>query len=96
VTPLDKALKRALTINGAEYVVTLSPDSLKLTPKGKRLGMELRWPDLINGETALAVALQASVGHFQQKTPLPTPPAAASSPPRTASSATRKRPVRKK
>jgi hypothetical protein len=37
---------------------------LKLTLKGRRKGQELKWVDLISGEAALAVALNASVGNF--------------------------------
>jgi len=65
MTPLDKSLKRALTINGRDYVVTLAPETLKITEKGHRIGVELKWADLVSGESALAVALQASVGKFQ-------------------------------
>jgi hypothetical protein len=68
MTPLDKSLKRALTINGRVYVVTLAPDALKITEKGHRIGVELKWADLVSGESALAVALQASVGKFQGST----------------------------
>jgi len=65
VTPLDKSLKRALKINGRDYVVTLAPDALKITQKGHRLGVELKWADLVSGQSALAVALNASIGKFQ-------------------------------
>jgi len=65
MTPLDKTLKRSITINGSSYVITLSPSALKVTLKGRRLGVELRWPDLVSGESALAVALHASIGKFQ-------------------------------
>jgi hypothetical protein len=68
MTPLDKTLKRALVINGVNYVITLSPDTLKLTQRGKRLGVALKWADIISGESALAVALQASVGRFNVRT----------------------------
>jgi hypothetical protein len=61
-TRLEKTLKRALTVKGRDYVVAISPDGLKLTPKGKRNGVELGWESLISGEAALAVALQASLG----------------------------------
>jgi hypothetical protein len=60
-TPLRTTLKRALTIDGREFVVTLTPAALKLTLKGKRNGVELTWKELVNGDAALAVALQASV-----------------------------------
>ena len=55
MTPLDKPLKRALNIKGRDYVISLSPDSLKITEKGHRLGLELKWAELISGESALAV-----------------------------------------
>jgi hypothetical protein len=64
MTPLDKNLKRALKIKGRDYVLHLTPDSLKITEKGRRLGVELNWQELVSGETALAVALHASVGKF--------------------------------
>ena len=65
MTPLEKTLKRALRIDGQDYVVTLTPEALKITEKGRRLGLELPWADLIGGETALAMALQASIGRLQ-------------------------------
>ena len=65
-TLLEKTIKRALTINGGEYVVTLSPQSVKLTLKGHRNGVELKWIDLTSGEAALATALQASIGKFTE------------------------------
>jgi hypothetical protein len=66
MTPLDKPLKRSLNIAGMDYVVRLSAETLKLTRKGRRLGLELRWAELIGGETALAIALHASVGKFEE------------------------------
>jgi hypothetical protein len=65
-TPLDKTIKRALKIKGREYVVALSPESVKLTLKGHRNGVELTWSDLISGDAALATALQASLGKFTE------------------------------
>jgi hypothetical protein len=64
MTPLEKVLRRALKINGAEYVLTISPQGLKLTLKKKRNGLELAWADLVNGEAALATALNASLGQL--------------------------------
>jgi hypothetical protein len=64
VTPLHSTLKRALTIDGRDYVLTLNETALKLTLKGKRNGVELPWSQLVNGEAALAVALHASLGAF--------------------------------
>jgi hypothetical protein len=71
-TPLHSTLKRALTIEGREYVVTLTETTLKLTLKGKRNGVELPWAQLVNGEAALAVALQASLGAFATKDKAPS------------------------
>lgn len=67
MTPLHTTLKRALTIDGREYVLTLNATALKLTLKGKRNGVELPWSQLVNGEAALAVALHASLGAFATK-----------------------------
>ena len=60
-TRLHGALKRELAIEGKPWVVTLTPDGFKLVPKGKRKGRELAWRDLVSGEAALAVALNASL-----------------------------------
>ena len=60
-TPLTKTLKRELKIKGKVFVVTLTPETLKVTEKGKRKGPELKWEDLVSGEAALAVALNASL-----------------------------------
>jgi hypothetical protein len=61
-TPLDKTLKRELQIKGQLYVLTLTPQGLKLTLKGRRKGLELHWESLVSGDAALAVALNASLG----------------------------------
>ncbi len=63
-TVLDKTLKREVRIGDRSYIVTISPLTLKLTPKGKRKGLELNWESLVSGEAALAAALNASVGRF--------------------------------
>jgi hypothetical protein len=62
-TILEKPLKRQLRIGSDAYVVTLSPDSLKLAVKGRRKGLELSWKDLVTGEAALATALNASLAN---------------------------------
>lgn len=61
MTPLDKPLRRELQVDDATYTLTISPDGLKLVPKGHRKGLELAWRDLVNGDAALATALQASL-----------------------------------
>ena len=67
MTPLHSTLKRALTIDGRDYVLALTETALKLTLKGKRNGVELPWSQLVNGEAALAVALHASLGAFAKQ-----------------------------
>jgi hypothetical protein len=42
-------------------MLTLSPQGLKLVPKGKRNGLEMAWKDLVSGDAALATALNASL-----------------------------------
>jgi hypothetical protein len=60
-TKLDKSLKREIDIEGKPYMLTISPEGLKLVPKGKRNGLELAWQALVSGDAALATALQASI-----------------------------------
>src|SRR4029079_401048 len=61
-TVLDKELKRQVTVDGADYTVAVDPEGLRLTGKGKRRPeVELRWRDLLSGEAAMAVALNASL-----------------------------------
>ena len=60
-TKLEKPLKRELQIEGQPYMVTLTPEGLKIVPKGKRNGVELTWQALVGGDAALATALNASL-----------------------------------
>lgn len=61
MTPLEKELRRELVIDGKPWTLIIGPESLKLVEKGKRKGLVLQWADLVNGDAALAAALQASV-----------------------------------
>ncbi|KAF1705026.1 hypothetical protein [Pseudoxanthomonas kaohsiungensis] len=63
MTPLDKPLRRELQVDDRLFTLTISPEGLKLVPKGHRNGIELAWVDLVNGDAALATALQASLGN---------------------------------
>ena len=60
-TKLEKPLKREIEVEGSPYVVTLTPEGLRVVPKGKRKGLELTWAAMLSGEAGLAAALQASV-----------------------------------
>ncbi|MEA9566106.1 MULTISPECIES: hypothetical protein [Xanthomonas] len=62
MTPLDKPLRRELQIGDQAYTLIIDPDGLKLVEKGKRKGVDLRWDALVNGDAALAIALNASLG----------------------------------
>ena len=60
-TKLHGALRREVQIKGEPHVVTIDPQGLKLTQKGRRKGLDLTWKDLTSGEAALATALNASL-----------------------------------
>ena len=73
-TVLDKPLKRQVTVNGADYTVAVDPEGIRLTGKGKRRPeVELRWRDLLSGDAALAVALNASLSKKPQPATGPSP-----------------------
>jgi hypothetical protein len=60
-TRLDKSLKRELELGGKLYTVTISPDGVKVTEKGKRKGQELSWDAIISGDAALTRDLKISL-----------------------------------
>ena len=68
ITPLSGALKRAVTVDGHEYTVVMSPEGLRITPKGKRKGTEFTWQQLLGGGSALVDALNASLGVVRPNT----------------------------
>jgi hypothetical protein len=61
MTKLEKTIRRALQIKDIEYTLVVDPAGLRLTEKGKRNGVVLKWSDLVSGDAALATALQASM-----------------------------------
>ena len=62
MTRLDKPLKRELRLKGGPHVLTIDPDGLKLSRKGRRKGIAIAWKDLVSGDAAMATALNASLG----------------------------------
>ena len=60
-TKLTNTFKRELDINGEKYTLTVSTDGFRLVVKGKRKGVELAWTKIVNGDAALATALNAAV-----------------------------------
>ena len=62
ITPLAAPLNRSISVDGADYTVVMSPEGIRITPKGKRRGSEFTWQQLLGGGTALVDALNASLG----------------------------------
>lgn len=60
-TKLDKQLKREVDVNGVAYIVTLSPEGLKVVQKGRRNGPELTWEQIVRGDVTLTQDLKDSV-----------------------------------
>ncbi|MGH7719042.1 MAG: hypothetical protein ACREON_09400 [Gemmatimonadaceae bacterium] len=48
-TKLDKTLKREIDIDGQPYMVSISPEGVKLTQKGYRKGREMTWKAMWSG-----------------------------------------------
>jgi hypothetical protein len=61
VAAVLKPVKYDLSIQKQPYVLTITPGGFTLVPKGRRKGIDLKWADLVSGDAALAVALNASV-----------------------------------
>jgi hypothetical protein len=66
MTKLDRPLKREIKVKGKPFVVTLAPEGLRVTAKGRRKGLELEWVDLLSGDAAMAAALNASLAQASQ------------------------------
>jgi hypothetical protein len=64
-TTLEKPLRREIDMEGHAYTVVMDAQGIKITRKAHRKGVELKWVDLINGDAAVAAALNASVGDEQ-------------------------------
>ena len=91
VTKLDAPLKRALSIDGKPYVLTVTPTGFLLSEKGRRKGFEMDWVAFVSGDAALATALAASIAKAPaaRKTaassqPAAPPPKTKRAPPRSA------------
>jgi len=50
-TKLDKTIKRELELEGKLYTVAISPEGVKVTPKGARKGHEMSWSTLVGGDS---------------------------------------------
>ena len=65
-TKLDKTIKRELELDGKLYTVAISPEGIKVTPKGARKGQEITWSSIVSGETELRRDLNASVDAYRE------------------------------
>jgi hypothetical protein len=65
-TKLDKTIKRELELDGKLYTVAISPEGVKVTPKGARKGQEISWSSIVSGETELRRDLNMSVDAYQE------------------------------
>ncbi len=64
-TRLDKIIKRELELEGKLYMVSVSPEGVKIVPKGRRKGHEMSWETLLNGEAELRRDLNMSLEMFE-------------------------------
>ena len=60
-TRLDKPIKREIEVDGRPYTVTISPGGVKVVEKGKRIGQEVSWRDIVTGDARLAQDLRISL-----------------------------------
>jgi hypothetical protein len=60
-TKLDKSIKRELEHKGQVYTITISPQGVKVVPKGRRNGTDVSWDSIISGDATLNANLNASV-----------------------------------
>lgn len=65
-TKLDKTIKRELELDGKLYTVAISPEGVKVTPKGARKGQEISWSSIVGGEAGLRRDLNASIDAYQE------------------------------
>lgn len=65
-TKLDKTIKRELELDGKLYTVAISPEGVKVTPKGARKGQEISWSSIVSGETELRRDLNLSVDAYRE------------------------------
>ena len=63
-TRLDKTIKRELELGGQLYTVSLSPEGVRIVPKGKRKGHEISWETLLSGDAELRRDLNMSLDVF--------------------------------
>ena len=58
---LEKAIKRELDLDGETYTLTISPEGVRIVPKGRRKGHEITWRTIISGDAELTQQLKISL-----------------------------------
>jgi hypothetical protein len=71
MTPLDRPIKRSLTVDGTTYTVTVSPDGVHIAEKGHRRGHMVAWRQLLSGEAELVSQLNRSLASTQEPSQSP-------------------------
>jgi len=59
-TKLDKSIKRELEHKGQVFTITISPQGVKVVPKGRRNGPEVTWDSIISSDPTLSSNSDAS------------------------------------
>ena len=63
-TRLDKTIKRELALDGKLYTVSISPEGIRIVPKGGRKGHETSWETLLSGDAELRRDLNISLAVY--------------------------------
>ena len=61
---LDGLLKRELQLGDETYTVSMSPEGVKISLKGKRKGREISWETLLSGDAELTQQLKMSLDAY--------------------------------
>ncbi|HEX6089912.1 MAG TPA: hypothetical protein VFZ13_07105 [Gemmatimonadales bacterium] len=64
-TRLDKTIRRELELGEKLYTVTITPEGVKITPKGGRRGHEITWEELLRGDADLRRDLNISLDAYR-------------------------------
>lgn len=64
-TRLDKTIRRELELGEKLYTVTITPERVKITPKGGRRGHEITWEELLRGDADLRRDLNISLDAYR-------------------------------
>lgn len=64
-TKLEKTIKREIELDGNAYMVTISPEGIKLTQKGFRKGREVSWRELLGNDEGAGQGSHGSTGGSQ-------------------------------